>query len=214
MALGQHSFGDLAPFIIGTNPVGRCGQFVASAVVVGKFVKRLGTTCLGVACPSAVVLHHHPWPVQMPDVCLRRGFQEFVQDTGPLPIKPRGHQSTAAVERGAIFGVKVVGVVGKRWPDKTIRCSQGLIGIDEEQVVAVILCKIQCFGAVVAEVHPGPSAQLARDASQSGFNAHRCMVHRAGIDDDSVVYEGANGDEAALDDGGLVTNDHVEADGD
>lgn len=87
------------------------------------------------------------------------------------------------------------------------------IGVEEEQIVGLGVGVPDVQGPVVAEVHPRLLVELARDAVECGTDPLLCSVARTGIGDHPGVDQVANGGEAALDDVGLVLDDHAQADG-
>ncbi len=95
--------------------------------------------------------------------------------------------------------------------------AQRVVGVHDEQVVRlpVALGLRERQVAVRAKVHPRVLVQLAGDAVARKEGADEVLgaVARPGVADDPVRHKRQHAEEAALDDGAFVLDDHVEADG-
>lgn len=87
------------------------------------------------------------------------------------------------------------------------------IGVEEKQVVGLGVGVPDVPGPIVTEVHPGFLMELARNAVECAADQPLGSVARTGVGDHPGVDQSTNGGEAALDDVGLVLDDHAQADG-
>ncbi len=131
-------------------------------------------------------------------------------DTLVPPRQTSPDQAFDAVLQGSLVPehVPVGGELGQR-----ALLAEDVVGVEEQEVVGTTAGVRDVQAAVVAEVHPRFLAQLAGDAGEGGPDQLLGAVGGARVRDDPGVHETADGGEAALDDRGLVLDDHAQADG-
>jgi len=143
---------------------------------------------------------------------VRRGGQVLVQHAFPAPVHARGDQRIALVFGARHVAGQHAAVRLQRRPCKAFGHAQLLVGIDEQQVVAVRPRQLQRLVAVVGEVHPGPLVQAAGYALHA--TAHQILRAIAGarVHDHPMVHPRLDRGQATRDHRGLVLDDHVQAD--
>lgn len=138
------------------------------------------------------------------------GRQILVRDALVPPGHAASDQAFDPVLQGSLVPdhVRVGGERGQR-----PLLPEDVVGVEEQQIVGPVAGVRDVQAAVVAEVHPGLLAQLARDAGERGPDQLLGPVGGPGVGDDPGVHEIPDGGQAALDDRALVLDDHAQADG-
>ena len=128
----------------------------------------------------------------------------------PAPRERTFDQGDPPVLHAGVLAREVVRVAVEPGGVQRAFEHQGLIGVDEEHVLAPLLSEGQGLVAVVGKVDPGPVHDETRLASHDASNNVLRAVGGAGVANDPGVHKRVHGPETPLDHVRLVLDDHAQ----
>jgi len=128
-----------------------------------------------------------------------------MHDAFVAPRQGRAHQDQLAKREGGGADKNAVGV-GAQLRQTAF---DGLIGVEQQEVIGDLLGQTEEFGAVVGEVFPGPSVEVDGDGKIEAADDGKSVVGGPGVHDDHGLHQAGRRPEAAGDDRAFVLHDET-----